>query len=182
MRSTDLGPTLETARLVLRPPVPEDFEPWCAFSGDAEASRFLGGVQTPPVVWRSVRYTAGSWALDGFGMFSVIERATGRWIGRVGPIFPEGWPGREVGWGLARESWGRGYATEAAAACMDFVFDRLGWDDVIHTIAPDNLASAAVARRLGSANRGPGRLPDPFAAETVEIWGQSRDAWRARKG
>ena len=72
MRSTDLGPTLETARLVLRPPVAEDFEPWCAFSGDAEASRFLGGVQTPPVVWRSVRYTAGSWALTG----SASERAT----------------------------------------------------------------------------------------------------------
>jgi RimJ/RimL family protein N-acetyltransferase len=181
MPSTDLGPTLETERLILRPPMAEDFEPWCAFSGDPEASRFLGGPQTPPVVWRSVRYTAGSWALDGFGMFSAIEKATGRWVGRLGPIFPDGWPGREIGWGIARESWGKGYATEGAVACMDWVFDVLGWTDVIHTIAPDNLASAAVARRLGSTNRGPGTLPDPFADHVVELWGQTREQWRARR-
>ncbi|OYX34466.1 MAG: GNAT family N-acetyltransferase [Caulobacterales bacterium 32-69-10] len=180
MPSIDLGPTLETERLILRPPAPEDFEPWCAFSGDPEASRFLGGVQSGPVVWRSLRYMAGCWALDGFGMFSVIEKATGRWVGRLGPIFPEGWPGAEVGWGLTRESWGKGYATEGAAVCMDWVFDVLGWTDVIHTIAPDNLASAGVARRLGSTNRGPGKLPDPFADQPVDIWGQTREQWRAR--
>ncbi len=176
----ELGPTLETERLILRPPIPEDLEPWAAFSGDAEASRFLGGAQSKPVVWRSVRYTAGSWALDGFGMFSVIEKSTGRWVGRLGPIFPEGWPGTEVGWGLTRDSWGKGYATEGAVACMDWAFDVLGWTDVIHTVAPGNLASAAVAMRLGSTNRGPGKLPDPFADDVVEIWGQTREQWRAR--
>ena len=180
MPSIELGPTLETERLILRPPVVEDFEAWCAFSADAEAMRFLGGPQTPPVVWRGVRTTAGSWALDGFGMFSAIEKSTGRWVGRLGPIFPEGWPGTEVGWGLVRESWGKGYATEGAIACMDWAFDVLGWAEVIHTIAPGNLASAAVARRLGSTNRGPGKLPDPFAAEVVDIWGQTREQWRAR--
>ena len=174
------GPTLETERLILRPPAAEDMDPWCAFMGDPQATRFLGGVQTPPVVWRMLRTTAGSWTLDGFGMFSVIEKATGAWVGRVGPIHPEGWPGTEVGWGLAREAWGKGYATEGAIACMDWAFDVLGWTDVIHTVAPGNLASAAVARRLGSTNRGPGRLPDPFAAEIVELWGQTRDQWRER--
>jgi RimJ/RimL family protein N-acetyltransferase len=114
-------------------------------------------------------------------MFSVIEKSSGRWIGRVGPIHPEGWPGDEVGWGLIREAWGRGYATESAAACMDYAFDVLGWTDCIHTIAPENLASQGVARRLGSTNRGPGVLPDPYGAERVDLWGQTRDQWRARR-
>jgi RimJ/RimL family protein N-acetyltransferase len=73
-----------------------------------------------------------------------------------------------------RECWGRGYATEGAAAAIDFAFDRLGWTEVIHAIAPDNVASQAVARKLGSINRGPGHLPAPFADSPVDIWGQER--------
>ena len=123
---------------------------------------------------------AGSWVLRGYGMFSVIERRSGRWIGHVGPWSPEGWPGTEVGWSLARDAWGQGYATEAAAASMDWAVATLGWTDIIHTIKPGNLASAAVAKRLGSVNRGPVRLPEPFAADTVDLWGVSAEAWRTR--
>ena len=90
----------------------------------------------------------GSWALHGFGMFSVIEKASGRWIGRLGPWAPEGWPGTEVGWGLAREAWGKGYATEGSAATMDWAIDTLGWSDIIHSIDPDNEAS--IRSRAGS--------------------------------
>jgi len=176
-----LGPTLETERLILRPPVREDFEPLADFLADEVATRHLGGVLDRFSAWGRLTGMAGSWALLGFGMFSVIEKETGRWLGRLGPIHPEGWPGDEVGWGLAREAWGRGYATEGAAACMDFAFDRLGWTEVIHCIAPDNHASAAVARRLGSRLRGPGRLPPPYEAEPIEIWGQTREAWRTRR-
>jgi hypothetical protein len=61
------------------------------------------------------------------------------------------------------------------------VFDHCGWSEVIHTIAPKNVPSQGVARRLGSANRGPGMLPAPFEDSPVEIWGQSREAWRARQ-
>ena len=52
---------------------------------------------------------------------------------------------------------------------MDFAFDRLGWTDVIHSIAPENRASQQVARNLGSRNRGPGRLPPPFSDGAVDI-------------
>jgi RimJ/RimL family protein N-acetyltransferase len=65
---------------------------------------------------------------------------------------------------------------------MDFAFDVLGWDDVIHSISPANTASQAVAQRLGSRNRGPGKLPPPLDAHEIDIWGQTRDEWRARKG
>ena len=113
-------------------------------------------------------------------MFSVIERATGRWVGRIGPWQPEGWPGTEIGWGLAREAWGKGYATEAATAAADWAVDTLGWLDIIHVIAPENTASIAVATKLGSTNRGAGRLPQPYQDARIDVWGQTAAQWRQR--
>ena len=176
-----LGPTLETDRLILRPPVQPDLDAWAAFMADEEAAKFIGGTAPRSTVWRGMASMAGSWALLGFGMFSVLERATGRWVGRLGPWCPEGWPGTEIGWGLSRETWGRGYATEGSIAAIDWAFDALGWTEVIHSIAPDNLASQKVAERLGSTLRGPGRLPPPFHDVPIEIWGQSREQWRSRR-
>ena len=172
---------IETQRLILRPTQLEDLDGWSELMADEEAARFIGGVQTRSGSWRGLMSMAGSWALHGFAMFSMIEKESGRWIGRTGPWQPEGWPGTEVGWGIVRSAWGKGYATEAAAASIDWAFDTLGWDEVIHCIDPDNVASARVAQRLGSRLRGPGKLPPPFEHLTVEIWGQSRDEWRARR-
>jgi len=174
-------PCLETGRLILRPTTREDFEGWAAFMADAEAARFIGGQQARPVAWRGFLSMAGAWAIQEFAMFSVIEKASGRWVGRVGPWMPEGWPGCEVGWGIAREAWGKGYATEAAIASIDWAFARLGWSEVIHTIAPDNAASKGVAAKLGSKHLRMGRLPAPFDAEPIEIWGQTRGEWFARR-
>lgn len=172
---------IETDRLILRPTRPEDFEGWVQLMGDEENSRHIGGPQPRAVAWRGFLTMAGAWAIQGYGMFSVIEKASGRWIGRLGPWCPEGWPGTEVGWGLLREAWGRGYATEGSTAAIDWAFEHLGWSEVIHTIAPDNLASQGVARRLGSSLQGPGRLPEPFQDIVVEVWGQSREAWMRRR-
>jgi len=173
-------PVLETARLILRPTRAEDFDGWAELMADPEAARFIGGVQPRSGAWRSFMVMAGAWAIQGFANFSVIEKATGRWIGRLGPWQPEGWPGTEVGWGLCRAAWGKGYATEGAAATIDWAFDRLGWTEVIHCIAPDNEPSRAVARRLGSRLRGRTLLPAPFETVEVEIWGQTRAEWRSR--
>src|SRR5687767_1598529 len=111
-----LGPTLETQRLILRPPVETDLDAWAAFMADPVAARFIGGAQPRATAWRGMASMAGSWALKGFGMFSVIEKSSGEWVGRLGPWRPEGWPGDEVGWGLARQAWGKGYAVEGATA------------------------------------------------------------------
>jgi RimJ/RimL family protein N-acetyltransferase len=124
---------------------------------------------------------AGAWQLFGFAMFSVIEKSTGRWVGRLGPWQPEGWPGTEVGWGLAREAWGKGYATEGSTAAIDWAFAHLGWTDVIHCIDGENQASQAVAVRLGSRKLHRATLPPPFEAATVDVWGQSRAEWTARR-
>jgi RimJ/RimL family protein N-acetyltransferase len=175
----DLGPTLETPRLILRPTRAEDFDPYAALMAD-EASKFIGGPQVRAAAWRGFVSVAGAWAMQGYSMFSLIEKSTGRWIGRAGPWVPEGWPGTEVGWGLGKHAYGKGYATEAAVAAIDWAFEALGWSEVIHCIDPQNLASQKVAQRLGSANRGPGVLPPPFEAYPVDIWGQTREQWLAR--
>ena len=178
---SDVGPTLETERLILRPIAPEDLEPWLAFASDAETMRFIGGVQPRSSAWRSCMSMAGSWRMLGFGMFSVIEKSSGRWAGRLGPWVPADWPGTEVGWGVIRDCWGRGYATEGAAAAIDWAFDALGWTEVIHCIDPQNAPSQNVARRLGSSLLRRQQLPAPYQDLEVDVWGQSREAWRARR-
>lgn len=175
------GPVLFTERLVLRPPAAEDFEAWADFHADTDTMRFLGGAQPRAAAWRSFCTMAGAWEIRGFAMFSLIERATGQWIGRAGPWMPEGWPGAEIAWGIATPYVGKGYAFEAAKAAIDYAVDVLGWPEVIHTIAPDNHRSQRLARRLGSANRGPTSLPPPMAEVRVDLWSQSAEDWRARR-
>jgi RimJ/RimL family protein N-acetyltransferase len=180
--SSRIDTVIETGRLILRVPrFPDDFEAWCAFMADEEVAQYIGKAQKPSQVWRGIATMIGSWHMVGFAMFSVIEKSSGRWIGRVGPWQPGGWPGPEVGWGIARDVWGKGYALEAATAAMDFAVDELGWTDIIHTINPANLASQKLAARLGSVNRGPGRMPAPFEAEPVDVWGQTAAEWKARR-
>ena len=179
MNPTDIQ--LETARLLLRPPVRADFDAWAQVATDAENMRHLGGVKSRPEAWRHFAFTVGSWHLQGFGVFSLIEKATGAWVGRVGALQPEGWPGTEVGWTLAREFWGRGYAFEAATAAIDWTFARIGWTDVIHCISADNLPSIALATKLGSRKLGTATLPAPYEGLEVDVWGQSRGEWLARR-
>jgi RimJ/RimL family protein N-acetyltransferase len=171
---------LETPRLILRPTRREDFDAWAEFMADAESARYVGGVQPRSVAWRGFLTMAGAWAIQGFAMFSVVEKASGRWIGRIGPWQPEGWPGTEVGWGIVRDRCGLGFATEAAAATIDWAFAELGWTEVIHTIDVDNVASQVVARKLGSRNRGRGQLPAPYQALVIDVWGQTEAEWSAR--
>ena len=172
---------LETPRLILRPPRLDDLDPWSAMMADEETARYIGGTAERPICWRQLMTVIGSWYAHGFGMFAVIEKPSGRWLGRVGPWQPEGWPGTEIGWSLIRDCWGKGYAGEAAAATTDWAIDTLGWTDIIHSIAPENVASQRVAQKLGSRNRGPGILPAPYDHDSVDIWGQTATEWQARR-
>ena len=176
-----LDTVIETPRLFLKVPSLNEFEPWCAYMADEESAQFIGKVQPPSVVWRSICSIIGSWQAVGFGFFSVFEKSTGRWVGRLGPWAPHGWPGNEVGWGVIREVWGKGYALEGSMASMDYAVDVLGWTDIIHSINPDNLPSQKLAVRLGSVNRGPGRMPPPYENDPVDLWGQTAAEWRARR-
>lgn len=168
---------LETERLILRPMAGADLDAVAASAADPETMRFLG---SPPMnrngAFRVLCMVLGHWQLRGYGFFSCFLRENGSWVGRVGPWFPEMWPAPEVGWLIARPYWGRGYATEAAAACVAYCFEELGWDRVTHCIDPGNTASRRVAEKLGSRilQRGV-RLPvDDY--ESVDLWGQDRPA------
>lgn len=178
------GPLITTERLILRPPVAEDFDAYADYVADPVAMEMIGGAQVRAVAWRSFMAYAGAWATTGVSMFFVFERdddeSEGRFVGRIGPWAPEGWPGNEVGWGLRTDAHGKGYAMEAAIACMDFAFEELGWEEVIHTIDPKNTASQNVARKLGSHNLGECLLPAPID-KVVDRWGQSRSQWMDRR-
>lgn len=170
------APTLETDRLILRLPEAADFEAWAAFMADPETTRFLGGVQSRAAAWRGMASILGAWTLRGYSFFSVIDKESGLWAGRVGPWYPEGWPSAEIAWSIAPEFQRRGYAVEAAVAAMDFAFDSLGWTEAVHCIDRENVASAGVARKLGSRLlRQNVELP-PFEAR-VDVWGQARAEW-----
>lgn len=143
---------IETERLILREIDPErDFENWARSMADERTVRFTDGrVLDRALAWRHMAALIGHWQIRGYGFFSVEEKGTGEWVGRVGPWYPEGWPEPEVGWTIMPEHWGKGYATEAGRAAIDYAFSELGWKRVIHVIIKGNERSIAVAKKLGS--------------------------------
>lgn len=146
-------PTLETDRLVLRAPGPQDLPAIYDFY-DSERSRFVGGPCSHEQAWRFLAMEIGHWALRGYGRWTVEERATGAVVGMVGLFNPEGWPEPEIGWDLFNGYEGRGYATEAARAARAYAYDTLGLDTVISLTRIANTQSAAVAQRLGATLEG----------------------------
>jgi RimJ/RimL family protein N-acetyltransferase len=141
---------------VLRPWSESDWEPYAAICADAEVMRYLGTGATlsRDDTWRAIAGMIGHWALRGYGMWALESKASGALVGRAGFIDPPGWPGFELGWTLAREHWGHGYATEAARAALACAFETLGRDRVIHLIRPGNAASIRVAGRIGAKPAG----------------------------
>jgi RimJ/RimL family protein N-acetyltransferase len=156
---------LETERLVLRRPADGDLDAVADIHGDPEVMRYIG----PGEPWSPARAELGLsrwkayWAADGFGMFVVERREDGRTLGDVGLLAwdPGTWrPGMraaigpdaeiEIGWTLARDAWGNGYATEAALAARDWAREEHGFDRLISLIHPDNPASIRVAEKLGA--------------------------------
>ena len=176
MTFSPAGPILETERLLLRVQQAGDFERYAEMLAHP-SSLHIGGPLLRHEAWRRFLQMPGAWMVQGFAMFSVVEKSSGRWMGQAGPWCPDGWPGTEVGYSFHMDARGKGYATEACAAAMDYAFDTLGWDEVIHSISPENTASQTVAQRQGSRNRGPGKLPPPLDVHAIEIWAQPRAEW-----
>jgi RimJ/RimL family protein N-acetyltransferase len=146
---------LETERLRLRWLREDDFEEYAKMCRDPEVMRFLGGTLTTDIeIWRQMASIMGHWYFRGYGIWAMEEKSGGRLIGRIGCLNPIGWPAFEVGWTLARDCWGKGYATEGARRAMAYAFNELNRDHVISLIAPDNIASIRVAERLGERVEG----------------------------
>jgi RimJ/RimL family protein N-acetyltransferase len=119
------------------------------------------------------------WREHGFGWRSVLERATGEWLGLVG--LNVAGPGKgvapdevEIGWWLVRPAWGRGYASEGATAARNDGFERVRLDRMIARLQPANLASSRVAEKIGMRleRKGMGRH-----GEALLIYSLDRPGW-----
>jgi RimJ/RimL family protein N-acetyltransferase len=146
-------PTLATERLIMRDFRADDIDAMASIYSDEDVARFItmdGKPQSRENAWRSMATMMGHRALRGYGMWAVEEKTTSQLIGFVGPHFPEGWPGQEIGWAIAKTKWGLGYATEAARASLDYAFKTLRWPRAIHIINPLNTRSIVVAEKIGS--------------------------------
>lgn len=143
--------TLETPRLLLRRMRGSDLDAWARMSADAEVMKYIGTGVTfnRGEAWRSIAGVLGHWQLLGYGMWAVERKEDGELVGRVGFLDPPGWPGFELGWIVGREHWGKGYATEAARAALDYAFEVLKRDRVISVIREGNERSVRVAEKLG---------------------------------
>ncbi|MDT5123206.1 MAG: hypothetical protein QOC96_2688 [Acidobacteriota bacterium] len=170
---------LETERLILRMWREEtDFEAYARICADPDVMRYLGGKPFSRLeAWRHLASVVGHWQLRGYGHWAVEEKASHQFIGRLGVQHPVGWPGFEIGWMLARESWGKGYATEGARRVLDYVFNEMGRDHVISLIHPENRASIRVAERLGETVEGETEV----MGISVLIYGISQQAWREKQ-
>jgi len=155
-------PELRTQRLLMRGFREDDLDAWAAICADREVTRWVGegdGLSRQRA-WRLMAYFLGHWDLRGFGQWALVERETGELVGRAGLLQPEAWPGLEVGWLVAREHWGRGFAPEAGRAAMEWARDELGADHIISLIEDANERSARVAEKLGMTVEGRTRIVD----------------------
>jgi RimJ/RimL family protein N-acetyltransferase len=149
-------PELITERLLMRGWRDEDFEPWAAILGDPLVARGLGqdAGMTPFEAWRDMVIMAGHWALKGYGNWVLEERDSGELVGRAGLYYPPDWPELEVGWTVAREHWGKGYAPEAARAAAAWGTEHLRLRHIVSLIHPSNEQSIRVAEKLGEKLEG----------------------------
>jgi RimJ/RimL family protein N-acetyltransferase len=158
-------PILRTDRLILRAFRNSDWDDYANMMADMEVQRFLAGrAFSREESWTSMATFLGGWELRGHGMFAV-EHA-GRFIGRVGIYHPPDWPEPELGWSLATEAWGQGFAVEAASAVRDWLFITCGWTRLVSFIAKENTRSQRVAERLGAARD----QPITLRGHAVEQW------------
>ena len=158
----------------------DDLDAYAAICADVEVMRYLGDGKplARPDTWRQIAMILGHWQLRGYGLFALEEKATGTLIGRTGIFEPEGWPGFEVGWMLRRQSWGKGYATEAARRVLRYAFTDMDREHVISLIREANAPSIRVAERLGERLEGRAVI---FGQEAL-VYGIDRAAWRAAGG
>lgn len=149
-------PELVTERLRMRGWRDEDFEPFARMLGVPEVARGLGAEagMTPGEAWRHMALMAGHWDLKGYGNWVLEERETGEVVGRAGLYYPPDWPEIEVGWTVAPERWGKGYAPEAGRAAAAWGAEQLGLRHIVSLIDPSNERSIRVAEKLGEKLEG----------------------------
>lgn len=163
-------PVIETDRLRLRGWEERDFPAYAVFRADPDQQAYLGPALNRDEAWERFCADLGVWALRGYGIFAVAEKASDEAIGYTGIWYPLFVDEPELSWSLYAEWTGKGYATEAATAARRWLYENLGLPPLMSLIYPDNRASKAVASRLGAV----------FECETV-LDGARRHLYRHPK-
>jgi RimJ/RimL family protein N-acetyltransferase len=165
---------IETERLLLRPLQVEDVDDLVAMHSAPEVSRFMT-VLDPDLALRRVEQDQRDWRERGHGLMAIVDRQSGRFLGRTGLRYWPQFDETEVGWALPPEYWGRGLATEAARAAADWGFRNLDVPYLTAMIRPDNDRSIAVAGRLGMSLL----RPDLLGEDEVVVHALTREGWAA---
>jgi RimJ/RimL family protein N-acetyltransferase len=181
-------PEIRTDRLMLRGWRHADRGPFAELNADPQVAEFLGGPLDRDGSDALVDRILVRWDSDGHGLWAVERVEDGRFLGFVGlaaPSFDAVFsPCAEVGWRLAREAWGRGYATEAARAALRFGFVELDLNEIVSFTTVANVRSRAVMERLGMT-RDPvddfdhPSFPDGHPIRPHVLYRLGRERWRA---
>jgi RimJ/RimL family protein N-acetyltransferase len=176
---------LTTGRLRLRQWRPADEVALAAINSDPEVTRYLAPPLGPGATRAFYETVVGHWATHGFGLWaaeSLEPEHPGAFLGFIGLAHPSFIPVLaervEIGWRLARRAWGRGLASEGAAAVRDEAFTVLKLPEVISIIHPDNGRSRRVAEKLGMAVCE--RVVHPVIGDELDVWQLRAPASAAR--
>ena len=167
-------PEITTSRLMLRRWRSDDLEPFASMCSDPEVMRYIGSGDT-----RTIEQAAPSilafervWEEKRYGLFAVELLASNQLIGFTGlsePTFlPEIMPAVELGWRFARQSWGNGFATEAARAVLDFGLVELELPEIVSIHQVGNDASGRIMQKLGM--RFDRETIDPTCGRLVHVY------------
>lgn len=157
------GVVIETPRLTIRLAEPADAETYLEIYADPDVTRWLGGSRAKTAEEQRGRIESRR-AMHrdvGFTVWAVAEKDTGDLVGSAGlyPVEGKG-PEVEVAYHFRKDRWGRGYATEAARACLDYGFETVGLSEIVGLVVPENVASARVLEKCGMQQVGAARYYD----------------------
>ncbi len=169
---------LETSRLLLRQWKPSDIDDYAAICRDSDVMKYLGNKTFSRLeAWRHMAFLVGHWQLKGYGHWAVEEKESKKLIGRVGYLYPEDYPGFEIGWTLSSDFWGKGYAYEAAVKALDYAFESLNQEEVISLIHPENQASIKLSKKLGQSYL----RNQKVMGYDIKVYGINKEEWKTNK-
>ena len=162
---------IETERLILRNYREDERDRFAALNADPLVGEWLGGVMTRQASDEAFDQRRTDIDAGGFGLWAAALKTNDVFVGSVGlRRLPMAWDhpmsgAVEVGWRLFPNCWGKGYATEAAAACLAFGFSQLELDEIVSFTADTNARSEAVMRRIGMTRDGARDFDHPQLAQ-----------------
>ena len=170
---------MTSSRLLLRTFRLDDLPLYAALNADPDVARFLGGTLTREESDSIAEWAQQTFEEEGLGLLAVERREDRAFLGMCGLHHQQSYPDEvEVGWRLAHEYWGNGYATEAASTWLDHAFGPLALPRVISITDRPNVRSLAVMRRLGMVFDHEAEVEDDGAVFDAVIYSITGDQWR----